>query len=430
MGNRWVISCRDEAPGKGTFSVRHAGVGEPPKEGYFKKHEPGEVAEFHLFVPDGLEAGRRYPLLIVYHGGKDGASGKGMCRRFAKLSTVQHPVIVLSPNMYTMDAYNELVAEGKLGIDTRRVVVYGHSSGGMGVRSAMAEYTRTDEAFVPAALISSSTTASLGRAQYPPCPYYVMAGEKETPEYVTNRILKDRRRTCRVHALTMQQVFPDVRYVEVQGSGHAGGTPAHQAVIQHAIAVSERAPVELPAARDGAWLAVREELERLDEKTRGAVLRALERWFATEVQAVGRLAPDSTYVERDRAFLRYDRCREVAEAFADTGAGSAQFDVEEAGSYAIDVEIDGVKQGEPIAPGQEAIFGRHESCAYVLPDPHVSRRQFRVENLGTRVEVEGLPSKNRTHVLGRRAKEGVFYSAPEVWVRVGNCSIALRRKEN
>ncbi|MCP3859976.1 MAG: hypothetical protein GY704_10015, partial [Phycisphaeraceae bacterium] len=214
-----------EAPSKGALSVRHPGKGEPPATGYFKKHEPGEVAEFHLFVPAGLDPARRYPLLIVYHGGKDGASGKGMCGRFARLSTVGHPVIVLSPNMYTMDAYNEIVAEGKLPIDPDRVVVYGHSSGGMGVLSAMKEFVRTKGRFAPAALVSASTTASLGRVAYPPCTYYVMAGEKETPEFVKNEILKNRRRTCRLHALTMQQVMREVRYIEVKGSGHSGGTP-------------------------------------------------------------------------------------------------------------------------------------------------------------------------------------------------------------
>ena len=297
---------KGETASKGAFSVRHEGQGEPPKEGYFKKHEPGEVAEFHLFVPEGLARGRRYPLLIVYHGGKDGASGKGMCKRFAKLSTRKHPVIVLSPNMYTMDAYNELIAEGAVPIDPQRVVIYGHSSGGMGVRSAMAEFRSTNGSFVPAALISSSTTASLGRGRYPPCTYYVMAGEKETPAFVTNEILKNRRRTCRTHALTMQQVIPDVRYIEVQGSGHAGGTPAHTGVIQHAIAVSEREAVTLPV------------------QSTPAELRALRRWFDAEVKAIAAIARDSSYVERDRAFLRYDRCKAIAERFPDELAPSME----------------------------------------------------------------------------------------------------------
>jgi hypothetical protein len=336
-----------EAPSKGTFSVRHEGKGEPPEKGYFRKHEPGEVAEYHLFVPDGLDPARGYPLLIVYHGGKDGASGKGMCGRFARLSTAEHPVIVLSPNMYTQDAYNELVAEWKLPIDTRRVVVYGHSSGGMGVLSAMAEYRRTSGRFLPAALICASTTASLGQGVYPPCPYYVMAGEKETPAFVQNEILKERRRVCRIHALTMQQVFREVRYVEVKGSGHSGGTPTHAAVIQHAVAVSERAPVLLKAragslelallldlAQSGDWPAVRKEMTRLDgladlapraeyEKLRPAILDALEKWFEAEMTAIGGLSPKSSYVERDRAFLRHDRCRAVAAAYAGTPAGKA-----------------------------------------------------------------------------------------------------------
>lgn len=336
---------KGETPSKGTYSTRHEGEGEPPKEGYFKKHDPGEVAEFHLFVPDGLEQRGPVPLLIVYHGGKDGASGKAMCRRFSRISTTDHPVIVLSPNMYTMDAYNELLDEGKLPIDTRRVVVYGHSSGGMGVRSAMAEYVRSARAFLPAALISSSTTASLGRAEYPPCPYYVMAGENETPAFVTNEILKNRRRTCRVHALTMQQFFREVRYIEAKGTGHAGGTPAHMGVIQHAIAVSEREPVVitaesrqpvlqplLAAARTGAWVKVREEIERLDdsadlkpraeyEKLRGKVIGALERWFEAEVRALARLTPKASYADRDRGFLRHDRLQTAADAFADTAVG-------------------------------------------------------------------------------------------------------------
>jgi len=334
----YLSPWKGETPSKGTFSVRHEGKGELPKTGYFKKHTPGEVAEFHLFVPDGLDPARKYPLLIVYHGGKDGASGKGMGRRFAKLSTTRHPVIVLSPNMYTMDGYNELITEGKLPIDPRRVVIYGHSSGGMGVRSAMAEYVRTRGAFLPAALISSSTTASLGRTKYPGCPYYVMAGEKETPAFVTNEILKNRRRTCRIHALVMQQVFQDVRYVEVKDSGHSGGTPAHAAVIQHAIAVSEREPANvkvrsansalqplLAMAQAGSWMAVRREITRLDElepkgytRLRGAILKALERWFDNEVKAIATLTPKSTYLERDRAFARYDRCVEIAKVFADT----------------------------------------------------------------------------------------------------------------
>ncbi len=354
-----------ETPSKGTVSVRHEGMGEPPEKGYFKEHDPGEVAEFHLFVPDGLKEGEKYPLLIVYHGGKDGASGKGMLGGFSKLSTVEHPVIVLSPNMYTMDALNELLNEGTVPIDPRRVVVYGHSSGGMGVLSAMKEYTRTNGAFVPAALMAASTTASFGRGKYPPSTYYVMAGEKETPEFVKSAILRERRRTCRVHTLQMQQVFQDIRYIEIKDSGHSGGTPAHKAIIQHAIAVSERAPVALDvtsessdveillaAAREGDWKSVHEEFDQLDDspalddaeeyaRVRAAVLVDLEKWFKGEIEAIAVLAPDATYLERDRAFARYDRCAAIAEEFDDTSSaktlGSALASLSEAKQWSAEI---------------------------------------------------------------------------------------------
>ncbi len=333
---------KGEPPSRGQFSVRHAGQGKPPEKGYFLKHKPGEVAEFHLFVPEGLDPRQRYPLVIAYHGGKDGASGKGTCRRWARLSTQKHPVIVLAPNMYTMDAYRELMKEGTVPIDPRRVIVYGHSSGGMGVLSAMREYLETEGAFVPAALICASTTASMGRAKYPPCPYYVIVGERETPEFVNSEILKYRRETCRIHALTMQQAFAETRYVEIPNHGHSDGTPAHMAILQHAIAVSARTRVDcsveakdpllqdlVMALRKGEWLTVRKEIDRLEEmdnpppkaeyeSLRRTIDQTLEAWFEQEVHDLAHLAPRSSYVERDRAFHRYDRCREIAKAFAGT----------------------------------------------------------------------------------------------------------------
>lgn len=336
---------KGETVSKGDYSIFHKGKGELPKKGYFKKHEPGETAEFHLYVPKGLDPNKKYPLLIVYHGGKDGASGKGTGGRFARLSTKKHPVIVLSPNMYTMDAYNELIAEGKLPIDRNRVIVYGHSSGGMGVLSAMREFVRTKGKFVPATLMSASTTASMGRTKYPPCPYYVIAGERETPEFIKNKILKNRRRTCRLHSLIMQQVFSETRYIEIQGSGHSGGTPKHAAIIQHAIAVSKRSPVEfvstekapqfqalIQAVQAGSWIAARKEISRFDamktlkerteyNKLRKAIFKSLENWFVKEVDTIAGVTPQSNYLQRDRAFRLYDSCQQIVQAYADTPAG-------------------------------------------------------------------------------------------------------------
>lgn len=107
--------------------------------------------------------------------------------------------------------------------------------------------------------------------------------------------------------------------------------------------------------------------------------------------------------------------------------GRALFDDAEEANHPLQVELDGVIQGASIAPGKSVVFGRHASCDVVLDDPHVSRRQFRVTNLGSKLEVEGLPSKNRTHVVGRRAQDGVFFSAPEVLIRVASTEVRLRR---
>jgi hypothetical protein len=53
------------------------------------------------------------------------------------------------------------------------------------------------------------------------------------------------------------------------------------------------------------------------------MLRSLQRWLEAEAKAIGRVTPDSTYVERDGALVRYDRCRAIADAFADTEVGEA-----------------------------------------------------------------------------------------------------------
>jgi dienelactone hydrolase len=335
-----------ESSGSGEKRVYHEGEGEPPETGYFKHHEPGEVAEYHLFVPDNLDRGKLYPLLIVYHGGKDGASGKGTLSGFAKISTREHPVIVLSPNMYTLDAYHELLAEGELPIDTRRVVIFGFSSGGMGVLSAMREFVRSSGAFTPAVLISASTTASMGPATYPQVPYVIMAGEKENPEFVKNEILKNRRSTCRKHTLQMQEVIQEVRYLEMEGYGHTAGKPAHHAVIRNMIRSLPEPEVKLKtsrvvpelqelvrAARAADWPRVQGELARLDSTQssaptkgyttlRGRVLKALESSVKDDVKFITKLGPKSATWQTLRAFQLYDRLEPLPTLFAGTPLGA------------------------------------------------------------------------------------------------------------
>lgn len=334
-----------ETASDGEQLVYHEGVGEPPETGYFMEHEPGEVAEFHLFVPDNLKRDRKYPLLIVYHGGKDGASGKGLLANMSKVSTKEHPVIVLSPNMYTLDAYHELLEAGELPIDSRRVVVYGFSSGGMGILSAIREFLRTDGAFQPATLITASTTATTGGRTYPQVPLVVMAGEKETPEFVKNKILRERRQTCRRYSVALQAVVQEVRYIEMAGYGHTSGKPEYHAVIRNLIRALPEHQVKLKlsrtpqallplanAARAGDWGAVRAEFASIDAQEdfeaknsyatlRGRILRALESSLKEDVKFITRLGTKSETWEVLRAFALEDELRDTLELFADTPSG-------------------------------------------------------------------------------------------------------------
>jgi len=351
-GDDWFNHAMAQAPldsgtaSEGEFRIFHEGIGELPEQGYFKKHDPGEIAEFHLFLPDGLDAKKRYPLLIVYHGGKDGGSGKGTLRSMAKISTKQHPVIVLSPNMYTMDAYYEMLEVEKLPIDPARVVVFGFSSGGMGVLSSMKEFARTEGQFQPATLITASTTASMGHVTYPSAPLIVLAGEKETPEFIKNEILKNRRRTCRQYSIAMQEVMQEVRYLEMQGHGHTSGKAEHLAVVQNLIRAlpdphvklkTSRVPPELESlvafAKQGDWVRMASEIQRLDQdaawatqssyKTlRSKVLKAMESAVKDDVKFLSKIGPKSEAWQMLRAFQIYDRIVQLPELFTDGKSGA------------------------------------------------------------------------------------------------------------
>ncbi|HHI80329.1 MAG TPA: hypothetical protein ENK02_10150 [Planctomycetes bacterium] len=325
----------------GRFEVVHKGMGKPGKS-YFKSHKKGEVAEYHLFIPEGMKPNRRYPLLIAFHGGKDGASGRGTCGSMARVSTRKNPVIVLAPNMYTYDSYHEILKRRDLPIDPKRILVMGHSSGGMGVRQGFLEWMESKGSFLPIAYVSVSTTASLGRTTYPPTPYYVVAGEKETPEFVKNKILKNRRSVCRRHALVMQAVFKDCHYIEVPGTGHSGGTPKHIALLRNLLALSrplrlglklKRGHPSLAAFQDsiesGDWKAIRRQIRALDQNPpskaklsyatlRRKVMGTLAKLVAREAKAIQNLGPKSGTLEVQRALKVFDQLQEIQKLFADT----------------------------------------------------------------------------------------------------------------
>jgi len=344
----YVSPASAETKGTGTFLVFHEGQGELPPEGqYFREHQPGEIAEFHLFVPDGLAPGKTYPVLIVYHGGTDGGSGKGTCASMAALSTKENPVIVLSPNMYTMDAWNEILKEGKYPVDPSRVAVFGFSSGGMGVNAAFKEFERSEGRFRPALLVCASTFTTFDLTRLHGTPYVVIAGEKEAPEFEKNPILRDRRATCRRNAVEMGKGGGESRYIEMQGEGHSCGGPKHLAVLHHLLRslpppAFELRPRKLSAelelavrlARAEDWAALRAEVTRLDAiedaKARTAwsplrrdIMAELVRWTKAQAKSVAAIGPKSGSPAVARALNIHDRLVRVEELFRDTTDGPA-----------------------------------------------------------------------------------------------------------
>ncbi|MHC5021255.1 MAG: hypothetical protein ACYTGX_14315 [Planctomycetota bacterium] len=316
-----------ETLGTGSAVVYHQGIGKPGA-GYFLKHQPGEIAEFHLFVPDGVQPGRTYPLWIVYHGGKDGASGKGLAKQLSKLSTKEQPCFVLSPNMYTIDAFDELMQEGKYPIDRNRIAVMGFSSGGMGVRAALQGFMDDPVAHPFRCFVVASTMAPVpdGFAERDAV-FVVMAGENETPEHMTHPALKQRRAGCRQSAWTSRSRGTEVRYIEVQGEGHSVTKPKHRAVLQHLMRSlgAERFHHEAKKPRDEAlallraanredWAALRSELDRLEGDTKLAHITrttrrklgaALTKWFEARAKELAGLKAKSPALAKSQAMTAH-----------------------------------------------------------------------------------------------------------------------------
>jgi hypothetical protein len=330
-----------ETASAGAVVVYHPGVGKPG-DGYFLKHAPGEVAEYHLFVPEGLESGRPYPLWIVYHGGKDGASGKGLAKSLGKLSTKEHPCFVLSPNMYTIDAFDEVLAEGTYSIDRNRIAVMGFSSGGMGVRAALAGFMADPAAHPFDCFIVASTMAPVPDGFLATgTPFVVMAGENETPEHMKHPALKQRRDGCRRSAWQSRSRAADVRYIELQGEAHSVGKPKHFAVLQHlmrglgverfqhrAKKPRDEARAMLDAANAEDWMALRAELDRLEGDTKLAHLTratrrklgaALTKWFETQAKQLSGLKPTSPTLEKTQALTAFDHLGALAKALEGHG---------------------------------------------------------------------------------------------------------------
>jgi FHA domain-containing protein len=120
---------------------------------------------------------------------------------------------------------------------------------------------------------------------------------------------------------------------------------------------------------------------------------------------------------------------EATHTFAEPSADPEFIDISPRAQHAVIVRVVGTDGERTLSPGERWTIGRQADCDLVLDDARVSRRQFEVENLGDRLRVLALPSKNATHVVGRRAGPDIYFSKPAVTVRVAETAIVLRRPD-
>lgn len=123
-----------------------------------------------------------------------------------------------------------------------------------------------------------------------------------------------------------------------------------------------------------------------------------------------------------------DEPLEATHTFAEQSAEPEFIATPEVTKHAVRVSVAGDEREIHLDPGERWTFGRQADCDVVLDDARISRKQFEVENLGDRLRISPLPSKNSTHVLGRRAAPDVYFSQPPVTVRVAETEITLRRE--
>jgi len=120
---------------------------------------------------------------------------------------------------------------------------------------------------------------------------------------------------------------------------------------------------------------------------------------------------------------------EATHTFAEPTAEPEFVDITPRTEHIVHVRVVGTEGELEMTPGERWTCGRQSDCQLVLDDARVSRRQFEVEHLGDRLHITALPSKNPTHIVGRRAAPDVYFSKPPITVRVAETEVVLRRSD-
>lgn len=189
---------------------------------------------YHLHVPQGLEPGKRYPLVIFLHGHRDLALDvrHGFPKGFWTLPTVQerHPHIVLIPRhqdeeqrwedesvlAMTIQAIDDLIAEFERDpqapkIDPDRLYLTGFSKGGTGTWAFLARHPQKFAAAAPVAASGGGPQSVEAAAQLRHTPLWLFAGEND---------YKAAPRAIQYFELLRQVNARNLSYHEFVGEGH------------------------------------------------------------------------------------------------------------------------------------------------------------------------------------------------------------------
>ena len=188
---------------------------------------------YHIYVPDTLENGKKYPLVIFLHGYSDLTidTHKGFPKGIWSLPLVQakHPHILFVPryrtfdDMWVQDQYRAMVIEAlddlvkefnsrtdSPNIDTTRIYLTGFSQGGMGTWEFIKHYPRKFAAAAPLSGFSHGPQNIAEAEALAHLPIWIFNGDGD--DGVGGSRLS--------YQMLKMAKAPDVRYYEYENQDH------------------------------------------------------------------------------------------------------------------------------------------------------------------------------------------------------------------
>ncbi|MEK7467023.1 MAG: hypothetical protein AAB074_06365 [Planctomycetota bacterium] len=354
---------KEDGAGMGKFSTF-------PVEG-----EGAKGMNAYLFVPDGVAAGRRVPLLFVLHG--NGDKGENRHRNLSRVSTKEFPVFVVGVQYQKDTKFNsecwpqdvcwqafDWMREKVLKehpIDRDQVYCQGFSMGGGYCGMYSMHLWKQDPAKFPfrALFFSSGTAFTSDRAAFPDVPHIGMVGEKETAVMGVVNVVKDTRQWA--NALWRWGI--PVQYHEIPGMEHQVNPQCHSIIRESMMVFAS--PRDCPGPFDaddigaagsmmrrGKWKEGLEALAAISEpKLKSRVTDArkkAEAWAVSELRQLDVAVADAAKRKTadPEALIRM---RSIAEAFP-----------EQAKSYAKKLEAHATSHAEEMKRRDEFFAARDQ----------------------------------------------------------------------